>query len=518
VTYIVRDITLRRRAEDALRASNRRIERMLEHITDAFVALDREWRFTDLNSRAEQIVGRAREELLGQSVWEEFPALVASPIYSECQRAAAEQRPVEFSVHSEPFHLWLDVRVYPTEKGLSLYFQDVTARRKLEERSAQSQRLEALGRLAGGVAHDFNNLLTIIGGYGQMIRDAAGGEVAKDARIIVDAAARASALTRQLLAFSRRQVVQPKILDLNRLIVRMIKLLRRLISEDIQLELKLRPDLGRILADPGQIEQVIMNLAVNARDAMPGGGKLSLRTSNYVVREEADSGLPLAPGQYVLLEVCDTGVGMDEETRSHIFEPFFTTKEKDKGTGLGLATAYGIAKQSGAEISVESEPGKGACFRIHFPRVSKVHRPREAPVRHKLARGTETILLVEDDAEVRTVARGMLSRLGYHVLEAGGPVEALEVWRRDRDTIDLVLTDVVMPQMSAGEMAAQMRRDRSDLKVLCMSGYTDDMIARAGLEEGTRVLHKPFSREALASTLRAALDAPLRSATSGSGS
>ena len=342
----------------------------------------------------------------------------------------------------------------------------------------------------------------------QMVLDAVdtGSDLGRDVKIIVEAASRASTLTRQLLAFSRRQVVQPKILDLNRLIARMGKMLRRLIGEDIELKLELRPDLGRIQADPGQIEQVIMNLAVNARDAMPTGGRLSIRTDNRAA-QQSGTAPQLAPGDYVLLEVSDTGTGMDEQTRSHVFEPFFTTKGKDKGTGLGLATAYGIAKQSGAEIWVDSEPGRGACFQIHFPRVSKAPKTRgTAPVRHTPKTGTETILLVEDDAEVRTLARNMLARLGYMVLEAGGPAEALRIWETARDSVDLLLTDVIMPQMSGRELAERVTRERPGVRVLYVSGYTDDVIARYGIAGDAALMHKPFSREALGSRVRAILD------------
>jgi signal transduction histidine kinase/CheY-like chemotaxis protein len=434
--------------------------------------------------------------------------MVGSEFYSECHRAAAEQRPIEFSTHYAPLKLWMDVHAYPSDGGLSLYFQDVTTRRGIEEQSAQSQRLEALGRLAGGVAHDFNNLLTIIGGYGQMVLDAvdARSDLGKDVQIVVDAALRASTLTRQLLAFSRRQVVQPKILDLNRLIVKMGKMLRRLIGEDIELRLELRSDLGRILADAGQIEQVIMNLAVNARDAMPTGGRLSIRTDNRAVAQRPEPTAQLAPGDYVLLAVSDTGTGIDEQTRSHIFEPFFTTKGKGKGTGLGLATVYGIAKQSGAEISVDSEPGQGACFQIHFPRASKTHKTRHGVTRALPPGGTETILLVEDDPEVRALARSMLSRLGYRVIEAGGPTEALDLFQTGRESVDLLLTDVIMPRMNGRELAEWMSAERPGLKVLYFSGYTDDVIERYGIAVDAALLRKPFSREALGSKVRAILD------------
>jgi PAS domain S-box-containing protein len=318
VTCIVRDITARMQAEDALRESDRRVRSILESITDGFFAVDREWRLTYMNGRAERMVGRKREKLLGKRLWDEFPELAGSVLQQELQRAAETQRPMEFSAPYPPLKLWLDVHVYPSEGGLSVNFQDITIRKLLEEQSRQSQRLEALGRLAGEVAHDFNNLLTVIGGYSRIALesiDKSQGPLRRDVEIILEAATSASALTRQLLAFGRRQVVQARVLDLNRLITKMAKMLDHMIREDIELRMPLRAGLWRIKADPGQIEQVIMNLAVNARDAMPLGGTLSIVTDNREATGEPGITPPLAPGSYVLLAVSDTGAGLDEETR-----------------------------------------------------------------------------------------------------------------------------------------------------------------------------------------------------------
>jgi len=487
-----------------------RIARILESITDGFFAVDREWRFTYLNGRAEQIVGRKREEVEGKRLWDECPELAGSVFRQELERAMDSPLPIEFSAPYAPVNLWLDVHAYPSADGLAVYFQDITMRRVQEDQSRQSQRLEALGRLAGEVAHDFNNLLTIIGGHGRIALesiDKSQGGLRRDIEIVVEAAVRASALTRRLLTFSRRQVVQPRVLDLNRLVTRVARMLERMTREDIELRLLLRAGLWRVEADPGQIEQIVVNLAVNARDAMPTGGMLSIVTDNREVTGQSGTP-PLAPGRYVLLAVCDTGPGLDPEIRSHLFEPFFTTKAKDKGTGLGLATVYGIVKQSGGEIWVDSEPGKGARFEVYLPRTDKTaHRTKAAPDRTKLRGGSETILLVEDDAGVRRLAREMLERLGYRVLEAAGPVEALGIWESE-PSIDLLLTDIVMPQMSGHELAGRLSESRRGLKILYVTGYSDDVILKRGVEAGKAALiEKPFSPEALARSVRAALDA-----------
>ncbi len=510
VTCIVRDLTARMQAEAALRESDHRIRSILESITDGFCAMDRQWRFTYLNGRAEQTLGRTREELQGKRVWDEFPELVDTVFHHELERSAETQKPIEFSAPYAPLRAWLDVHVYPSADGLSVYFQDITSRKVLEEQSRQSQRLEALGRLAGEVAHDFNNLLTIIGGYTQVALESIGrnqGTLRRNVEIVAEASARASALTRQLLAFSRRQVVQPRVLDLNRLIRRMAKMLGRTMREDIELRLALKPGLWRIAADPGQIEQVIMNLAVNARDAMPLGGKLSVTTENREVTEERQAAPVLAAGKYVLLAVSDTGTGLNQETREHLVEPFFTTKAKGKGTGLGLATVYGVVKQSGGEIWVDSEAGRGTRFEIYFPRAEKPSKEKKEASRRKARGGSETVLLVEDEPEVRTITRDMLVRLGYRVLEAAGPCEALSIWQGALGTIDLLVTDVIMPQMSGRELADRLAESRPELKVLYITGYSDDVILGRGVEASkVPLLQKPFTREALGARVRAVLD------------
>jgi PAS domain S-box-containing protein len=517
VTCIVRDVTLRRRAERAEKESSRQIASILESITDSFFALDRQWRFTYLNRRAEQAIGRRREELIGKNIWEELPAFCGTPFYKEYHRAARNGAPVEFSAPIPPGALWASVHVYPSNDGLSVYMQDITERKLLEEQFLQSQKLEALGRLAGGVAHDFNNLLTIIGGYGQMVVDSLPkrSPMRKDMDAVLEAANRASALTRQLLAFSRRQMVQPKVFDLNRLVKKMNRMLLRMIGEDVDLQLSLQASPGRVKADPSQIEQVLMNLAVNARDAMPQGGRLSIGTSELALEKETPGVTPELPeGRYVVLTVADNGVGMDASVRSRIFEPFFTTKPKGKGTGLGLATVYGIVKQSGGDILVESEPGKGAAFKICLPRVELAPKAaRKAPHPHAPLRGAETVLLVEDDPEVLRLTRDMLASQGYKVLEASGGEEAVRVWESVEGAVDLLLTDVIMPQMSGPQLAQRLLERKPGLRVLYMSGYTIDAIAqRGGVDHDLHLLAKPFTREALGTRIRRLLDHPTRPA------
>jgi two-component system cell cycle sensor histidine kinase/response regulator CckA len=388
---------------------------------------------------------------------------------------------------------------------------DITEHTDLEEQLRQSQKMEAMGRLAGGVAHDFNNLLTIIGGYTQMVLEGikARDPLRRDVEAIREATDRAINLTRQLLTFSRRQPAQPRILDLNRLVLRMNRILRRTIGEDIQLSVEPQPDLGRVKADPSQLEQVIMNLAVNGRDAMPKGGKLVIQTANVQVGREAGRRPTLRAGSYVLLTVTDTGTGMNSETRSHLFEPFFTTKAKGKGTGLGLSTVYGIVRQSGGEIEVDTEVGRGTSFRIYLPVAEVLARSGRLPRRlSRLPKGTETILLVEDEAEVRRFTSELLTRQGYRVLEAASGPEALRLWKRHRSSIGMLVTDVIMPQMSGRELADQLKARRPDLKVLYISGYTNDIIAQHGiLEPGTELLQKPFTQDSLGQKVRAVLDA-----------
>jgi two-component system cell cycle sensor histidine kinase/response regulator CckA len=402
----------------------------------------------------------------------------------------------------------------PSVSAIVNNYRDVTDRRILEEQMILAQKMEAIGRLAGGVAHDFNNILTAIGGYTDLLlADLAPDDHRRsDVEEIYRAADRAAGLTRQLLAFSRRQVLQPKVISLNALVPDIEKMLRRLIGEDILFATVLQPQLGNVRADPGQLEQVIVNLAVNARDAMPDGGRLTIETRNVELDESYAVDHPsVTPGRYVMLAVTDSGVGMDEETRTRIFEPFFTTKVRGKGTGLGLATVYGIVQQTGGHIWPYSEPGRGTTMRVYLPRVDQPPDPiaqagEPTPVS---LRGTETILLVEDEAPVRSVTRQLLQRNGYTVLEApDGPTAlALADGEQLGTHVDLLLTDVIMPGMSGRELANQLRERRPALRVLFMSGYTDDAVVRHGmLEPGLAYVEKPFRAPMLLRKVREVLE------------
>ncbi len=370
--------------------------------------------------------------------------------------------------------------------------------------------MEAIGRLAGGIAHDFNNLLSVILSYGELI----GGELPRDNPLqselaeIRKAGQRAADLTRQLLAFSRRQVLEPRVVDLNQVVVGMNKLVQRLIGEDIELRTVGAPDLASVKVDPGQIEQCLMNLVVNARDAMPDGGTLTIETANVdldpsYLSEHAG----MAPGAHVMLAVTDTGCGMDEETLSRVFEPFFTTKEAGKGTGLGLSTVFGIVKQSGGHVWVYSEPGKGTTFKLYFPRVAALERHASGLTPQVRPRGTETILLVEDEDQVRALASAVLARQGYKIHTAENGSAAIALLETLSGDVDLLLTDVVMPKMSGRELAEKIAPARPKMKVLFMSGYTDDTVVHHGvLDSGFAFLQKPITPDTLARKVREVLD------------
>ena len=394
--------------------------------------------------------------------------------------------------------------------------RDITDRRRLEDQFRQAQKMDAIGRLSGGIAHDFNNILGVIIGYAEILQE--NMDSTHPDRSCVDeiqrAGQRAASLTRQLLAFSRQQVLEPKVLDLNAVISDMEKMLRRLIGEDIELSTDLNQELGHVRADQGQLEQVILNVAVNARDAMPDGGKFSITTQDLVMAEAQTKrySYPFRPGRYVLLTVSDNGMGMDLGTQARIFEPFFTTKEKGKGTGLGLATVYGIVKQSEGYIEVHSEVGVGTTFKIYLPIVEALIEPDSTqPALISSLQGNETILLAEDDDILRILARNMLVRFGYTVLEASNGAEACELARKRTGRIDLLLTDVVMPGMNGRELGERLAQERPDLTIVYMSGYTGQGVGQGVLPSGCHFLAKPFHRESLARKLREALETALAS-------
>jgi two-component system cell cycle sensor histidine kinase/response regulator CckA len=390
--------------------------------------------------------------------------------------------------------------------------RDVSERRKLEEQFRQAQKMEAVGRLSGGVAHDFNNLLGVIIGYAEFLQENMDAENNLRGSVdeILKAGKRAASLTRQLLAFSRQQVLDPKVLDLNGVVSDMEKLLRRLIGEDIELTTRLVPELAHLKADQGQLEQVLMNLVVNARDAMPQGGKLVIETQNMIMDQAfvRRYPYPVQPGPYVLLTVTDGGIGMDAETKARAFEPFFTTKEKGKGTGLGLSTVYGVVKQSGGYIDIDSAPGVGTTFKIYLPRVDEaIKSEKPSDTKANSFSGNETILVAEDEESLRRLTRNTLELCGYKVLEGKDGVEALQVSERHVGTIDLLLTDIVMPEMGGRALAQELLRRRPDIRLVYMSGYTGQAVGTQGpVDPGSFFLPKPFTRETLTRKIREALD------------
>jgi two-component system cell cycle sensor histidine kinase/response regulator CckA len=508
----VRDITDRRRADESLRASGRQFRALFEGSLDAMVVADDEGRYVEVNPAACELHGLPRHALLGhwigdfaapgfdfQATWRDLHEKKGVRGEMRLHRADGVQRDLDLVATAD---------FLPGSHLVVL--RDVTDRKQLEAQLRQSQKMEAIGRLAGGVAHDFNNLLSVIAGYAELILRALPADSPHRAKAeeILKAASRAAALTRQLLAFSRQQVLLPKVFDLNAVVSEMESMLERLIGVDIELDTRLDPHLGRVRADPGQVEQVVMNLVVNARDAMPDGGRIVLTTSNVemdeaYVREHLGS----RPGPYVLLEVSDNGHGMDAETQAHIFEPFFTTKEKGKGTGLGLATAYGVVKQSGGYIWVESAPSRGTTFHVFLPRVDGVAEAA-GPVAVAPAPGFagETILLVEDQEAVRHLMREILEMSGYVILEAAGGKEAVRISSEHKERIRLMITDVVMPGMSGTELGRQLRALRPEMKVLYISGYADDALHDGVLDDGAAFLQKPVKAAELERVVRRLLE------------
>lgn len=516
------DLSARLRAEADLREGNARLQAILDHSPAMVFLKDTEGRYLLTNRQFERTFHLVREAVVGKTDRELFAPDQAEAFMANDRQVFRAGAPMEFeevAIHDDGPHTSLVVKFPLRNEAGAVYAicgitADITERKRLEAQLRQAQKMEAIGRLAGGIAHDFNNLLTVINGCSDLLlrEDGPDTTVAKHAGAINQAGLRAADLTRQLLAFSRRQVVRPKVLDLNGLVTNLAEMLRRLIGEDIRLATVLATEPLRVKADPGQLEQILMNLAVNARDAMPQGGTLTIET------EPVRGDVAVAPGQgaaahgpRVRLTIRDTGCGMDEATRAHIFEPFFTTKEQGKGTGLGLAMVYGIVAQCGGTVAVDSVPGQGAAFMIDLPPVSdsveaeEVESGTDRPSEPQ-ARG-ETILLVEDDQAVRMFVRRRLAEWGYEVLEAAGGEEALQLAGRHPGPIHLLLTDVVMPGMSGQQLAARVKGRWPGTNILFMSGYPGETVARHGLEGlGGSFLQKPFSPLVLQRTMRAALE------------
>ncbi len=521
---VITDITERTKAAHALEASETRYRRLFEAAKDGILILDAETgKIVDVNPFLVELTGYSRTDFLGLHLWEIGPFKDKA----DSKASFADLQAKEYVRYEDLPLLGRDGREIAVEFISNVYrvdgqsviqcnIRDITERKRadrerkeLEQQFHQSQKLESVGRLAGGIAHDFNNLLTVILSCAESLKQE-GMEASARSELVDDvltAGRRAEELTRQLLAFARKQVIAPVPLDLNGVVRESEKLLHRALGEDVQLVTTLEPEVWTVRCDAGQIEQVILNLAINARDAMPDGGKLTIETANVQIDDDFVAQQRfMHVGPHVRLRVSDTGVGMTPEVKGHAFEPFFTTKPQGKGTGLGLATVYGIVKQSGGAILLESEPERGTTFDVYFPRTSEeiVAVVEAAPTS---TRGSETILVVEDDPLVRKAAFRSLSAAGYRVIVAGSGREALEVAAREEHAFDLLLTDVIMPGQNGRELADELRRRRPDLRVLYMSGYAHDIISKAGmLDPGIEVLRKPFATSRLQERVRKALD------------
>jgi PAS domain S-box-containing protein len=515
------DIEDQKRAEGDLVRAHRRtaealalIDTFIENAPVGFALLDREFRYVRVNEALAAINGLRPADHLGRHVREIVPKLWPrlEPRYRQLLQGGGPLGDVELGGETPAApgraRHWLanhyPVRIGSELLGIGVVVNEVTERKRLEEQFLQSQKREAVGRLAGGIAHDFNNLLTVINGYAAILLEdlGEGAPCAPSVRAILDAGQRAAALTQQLLAFGRKQLAAPRLLDLNAVVRDMGKMLRRLIGEHIFLTVDLQPGLGHVRADPTQVQQVVLNLAVNAADAMPRGGQLSL------VTREAGRG---EGAHRVMLAVTDTGCGMTEEVKAHLFEPFFTTKAVGKGTGLGLSTVYGIVKQSGGHVEVESHSGAGTTFRIYLPCVEGPAEARSPASPRAAPQGRETVLLAEDEEAVRSLARQVLQSGGYAVLEAGDGAQALSLAELHGGPIDLLVTDVVMPGLDGPGLVERLSALRPGLRVLYLSGYTDDGVVRHDVsQEAVHFLHKPFSAAALSQKVREVLDSPPR--------
>ncbi len=519
----ITDITERKRTEDKLAESLSLLRATLESTADGILVVDLKGSIVSFNQKFVQM-WRIPQEIIDSRSDDKALGFVLGQL-KDPHAFLAKVRELYSQPDIESYDVleFKDGRIFERysqprktgEKSVGRVwsFRDVTERTKSEEQLRHSQKMEAVGRLAGGVAHDFNNLLTAILGHADLLleRLEPGNPLRRSVEEIQKAATRSAELTRQLLAFSRKQVVSPHVLELNALVSHLRGILSRVIGEDTELVIVSGGDTGRVKADPGQIEQMIMNLAINARDAMPKGGRLTIETGRAELEESFARGMDgVTPGSYATLSVTDNGCGMDAETKAHLFEPFFTTKEQEKGTGLGLSTVFGIVKQNGGLITVASELGEGTTFTIHLPHTEESPAHTVTPgIPIPTPRGIETVLLVEDEEMVRSLAREVLQRNGYTVLEAGDAAEAIHIADTRKGPIDLLLTDVVMSRMNGRELAENLASRRPRMKVLLMSGYTDDAGVRRGIsEEGVPFLEKPFSADHLVRRVREVLDGP----------
>ena len=513
--------TERKRVEEALQESEGEIRRLLAAMTDIVLVLDADGRYVKIGPTNPLNLYRPSEELLGKKIHEVLPKEEADKMLHQIQRALEGHQPInfEYKLNIGSREVWFDSRVSSlTDNTVFWIAHDITERKrgekerkKLEEQLFQAQKMESVGRLAGGVAHDFNNMLSVIIGMAEMAlnTDVLTDNLQHNLKEILNAGLRSADLTRQLLAFARKQTAIPQILDLNDTISGMLKMLRRLIGEDIDLSWSPGPDLWKVRIDPSQVDQILANLVVNASDAISGVGAVAMRTENVMVDDSRRAETPeFVPGEYILLTLSDTGAGMSKNVRENIFEPFFTTKEVGKGTGLGLSTVYGIVKQNDGFIYVASEPGKGTTFKIYLPRFeAETAQVSSEEAAGKPPTGTETILLVEDDKAVLNLSKIILEKLGYTVIAAPAPRQAIHLVEGHQGDLHLLITDVVMPEMNGRELAEQLGAIRPNLKCLYMSGYTTDVIAHRGiLDEGVNFIQKPFGSDELAAKVRQVLD------------
>jgi two-component system cell cycle sensor histidine kinase/response regulator CckA len=527
ISYVA-DISVRKREEEALRSSEAQYRALFEHSPSAKFLYDPDTlRFLEVNDTAIRHYGYARSEFLEMTVDDLRPQGEETDPLARVGESSHTMTRRGLRRHMKKDGCIIDVEV--TVHGCAIGTKscclavalDVTERNRMEGQLRQAQKMEAIGNLAGGVAHDFNNLLSVILSYGQMLSEGLGptDPMRADLKEIVAAGQRAADVTRQLLAFSRQQILQPRLLDLNAVVAGIEKMLRRVVGEDVEFVVLSDPTLGTASADPGQLEQVLMNLIVNARDAMLSGGKLTVETANVDLDASYASVHPsVRPGPYVMVAVTDTGSGMSAATRERIFEPFFTTKEKGKGTGLGLSTVFGIVQQSGGSISVESALGVGTTVKVYLPQTvgGRAVAMETEPAETRRRRGSETILLVEDEDVVRVLARTILERHGYHVLEARNAGEALLICEQHTTAIHVLLTDVVMPRMNGRQLAERLASLRPEMQVLYMSGYTDDSIVRHGvLEADVAFLQKPITPENLTRKIREVIEAGATSVPNG---